>query len=243
MKNLTSIFAVCALAVLSLASCNNKSCDTPQPKGITSSDVDSVSFVLGYSFGMSLQRDNFGALNLNQIAKGIRAATGDVDAVDEATFYRILNGFMEKKQTLTIAANKEESIKFLEAAQKEEGVQTTESGLVYRIDRAGNGVKPTSVKDTVEVNYEGSLADGTVFDSSYERGETAEFSLGAVINGWGEGLQYVEEGGQITLWIPSDLAYGDIARPGSPIGPAQALKFKVELIKVKPFVEKEAQTK
>lgn len=238
MKKFTSILAVCTIALMVLASCNNKSCDKPQPKGITASDVDSVSYVLGYSFGLSLQRDDFGALNLNQIAKGIRDASMKPDAVDQETFYRILNGFMEKKQKVVAEANIAESEKFLEGAKKEEGVQATESGLLYKIDREGNGVKPTALQDTVVVNYEGTLPDGTVFDSSYEREEPAEFPLNGVIAGWGEGLQLVDEGGQITLWIPAELAYGEAVRPGGPIGPNQALKFKVELIQVKPAAEK-----
>lgn len=242
MKKTFSIFAVCAAAVMVLASCNNKSCDKPQPKGISSSDVDSVSYVIGYSFGMSLQRDDFGALNLNKIVKGIRDASENPDAVDQETFYRVLNGFMEKRSEAVSAANKAESEKWLESNKKKEGVQVTESGLQYTIDREGNGVKPTSVRDTVVVNYEGSLPDGTVFDSSYERGETAEFALNQVIKGWGEGLQLIDEGGQITLWIPADIAYGDQVRRGGPIGPSQALKFKVELIQVKPAPAEEAET-
>lgn len=239
MKKVSSILAVCAAALLVLASCNNKSCDKPQPKGISSSDVDSVSYVIGYSFGMSLQRDDFGALNLNQIAKGIRDASEKPDAVDQETFYRVLQGFMNKRREAVTSANRAESEKWLESNSKKEGVQLTESGLQYKIDREGNGVKPTSVEDTVLVSYEGTLPDGTVFDSSYERGDTVQFALNQVIKGWGEGLQLVDEGGQITLWIPSNLAYGENVRPGGPIGPSQALKFKVELVQVKPAAPKE----
>lgn len=234
MKKFTSILAVCAAVVLVFASCSKKTSDKPQPKGISSSDVDSVSYVLGYSFGLSLQRDDFGALNVKEIAKGICDASSKPDAVDQETFYRIINGFLTKKREALAISNKEESEKWLEANKKNKGVVVTESGLQYTIDRDGNGVKPTSVRDTVEVNYEGTLPDGTVFDSSYERGESVSFPLDQVIKGWGEGLQLIDEGGQITLWIPSDIAYGESTRPGSPIGPNQALKFKVELISVKP---------
>ena len=91
-----------------------------------------------------------------------------------------------------------------------------------------------TAQDVVKVNYEGKLRDGFVFDSSYERGEPVEFPLTGVIQGWTEGLQLVGQGGQITLWIPSDLAYGQGGAGGGMIGPNEALEFKVELLEVKP---------
>ncbi len=107
---------------------------------------------------------------------------------------------------------------------------TTSSGLKYRILREGTGAKPTSA-DSVEVHYKGTLDDGTVFDSSYDRGESISFPLLGVIKGWTEGLQYVREGGKIELEIPGDLGYG---RRGSPpkIPPNATLHFIVELIEV-----------
>lgn len=115
---------------------------------------------------------------------------------------------------------------------KETGVVKTESGLLYKIIRQGSGVKPSS-SDTVEVHYEGTNLDGKVFDSSYERDQTASFPLNAVISGWQEGLQHVSEGGEIILWIPADLAYGERGA-GNDIRPNEALTFKVDLIAVKP---------
>ncbi|MBE6200192.1 MAG: FKBP-type peptidyl-prolyl cis-trans isomerase [Rikenellaceae bacterium] len=129
--------------------------------------------------------------------------------------------------------NKEASEAWLAKMEKKSGVQKTESGLLYRIDREGDAaVKPTA-QDVVKVNYEGKLRDGFVFDSSYERGEPVEFPLTGVIQGWTEGLQLVGQGGQITLWIPSDLAYGQGGAAGGMIGPNEALEFKVELLEVK----------
>ena len=125
------------------------------------------------------------------------------------------------------------SAKWLNEIEKQEGVNKTESGLLYRIDREGNDVFATEDTDVVEVNYEGKTRDGKIFDSSYERGESISFGLNQVIKGWTEGMKLVGEGGQITLWIPSELAYG--ARgAGEDIGPNEALEFKVELIKVNP---------
>ncbi|MBO4417230.1 MAG: FKBP-type peptidyl-prolyl cis-trans isomerase [Bacteroidales bacterium] len=105
--------------------------------------------------------------------------------------------------------------------------------------RKGNGVYPTSKQDTVKVSYEGCTLDGKVFDSSYDRGDTATFVLKHVIEGWQEGLMFCDEGSEVVLWIPSEMAYGQ----RGPMGPNQTLKFKVELHEVMPFVEKEAEAK
>ena len=128
--------------------------------------------------------------------------------------------------------NKEASAAWLAKVEKQKGVQKSDSGLLYRIDKEGDAdIKPTA-KCSVKAHYEGKLRDGFVFDSSYERGEPAEFRLSGVIKGWTEGLQYIGKGGQITLWIPSDLAYGESM--AGMIGPNEALEFKVELVDVIP---------
>lgn len=128
--------------------------------------------------------------------------------------------------------NKEASAAWLAKVEKQRGVQKSESGLLYRIDNEGDTtIKPTATC-TVKAHYEGKLRDGVVFDSSYERDGPAEFPLSGVIQGWTEGLQLIGKGGQITLWIPSDLAYGQGA--AGMIGPNEALEFKVELIDVIP---------
>ena len=127
------------------------------------------------------------------------------------------------------------SAEWLAEVEKMEGVVKTESGLLYRIDREGTGAFATADADVVEVNYEGKTRDGKVFDSSYERGQSISFALNRVIKGWTEGMKLVGEGGQITLWIPSELAYGERGA-GEDIGGNEALEFKVELIKVIPAV-------
>jgi FKBP-type peptidyl-prolyl cis-trans isomerase len=132
-----------------------------------------------------------------------------------------------------LVENKEASEKWLAEVEQMENVVKTESGLLYRIDREGSDVYATADTDVVEVNYEGKTRDGKVFDSSYERGESISFGLNQVIRGWTEGMKLVGEGGQITLWIPSDMAYGTRGA-GANIGPNEALEFKVELIKVNP---------
>jgi len=231
----SKIIALCAIGAFVLSSCcGGMTTKETQPAGITSSEVDSVSYMIGYSFGMSLKQNDFGSLSYNQIVKGMKAAFADVE-IGQEQFYNIVNSFMEKRKSALAEANKAASEKFFEENGKKEGVITTASGLQYKIVRDGNGVKPTAV-DKVEVNYEGTLLDGKVFDSSYERGESVTFGLNQVIRGWSEGLQLVDEGGEIELWIPADLAYGEQGA-GSKIGPGAALKFRVELIKVMPAEE------
>ena len=139
----------------------------------------------------------------------------------------------EAEREKALVENAEESAKWLAEIEKQEGVQKTESGLLYRIDREGEGAQATLDTDVVLVNYEGKTRDGKVFDSSYEREEPISFPLNGVIKGWTEGMKLVKAGGQITLWIPSELAYGERGA-GSDIGPNQALEFKVELIEVNP---------
>lgn len=121
--------------------------------------------------------------------------------------------------------------KFLEDNAKKEGVTVTASGLQYKVITPGTGKSPQAT-DTVEVHYEGTLIDGTVFDSSYRRGESIEFPLNRVIPGWTEGVQLMQEGGKYRFFIPSRLAYGPRGA-GGVIGPNQALIFDVELIKVR----------
>lgn len=129
--------------------------------------------------------------------------------------------------------NKEASAKWLAEVEKMDGVKKTESGILYRIDREGKGKKPSKDTDVVLVNYEGKLRTGKVFDSSYERDEPISFALNQVIKGWTEGMQLVKVGGQITLWIPAELAYGERGA-GEDIGPGEALEFKVELLELNP---------
>jgi len=240
MKKILSAAVICAVAVLMLSSCDKKTSSGSQPAGISKSDVDSVSYMIGYSTGMQIRQSNFGPLSTNNIVKGIQDACNGVD-IDYSVFQRIVNGFMEKRMESVALENAAKSGKMLEENGKKSGVVTTESGLQYQIIREGEGVKPGE-RDTVEVNYEGKNLEGKVFDSSYERGSSVTFPLNGVIRGWTEGMQYVGEGGEIMLWIPAELAYGERGA-GADIGPHEALTFKVELISVKPYVEKAEETK
>ena len=154
----------------------------------------------------------------------------------QAVFQRHAEDMRAKAQAereKALKENAELSEKWLSEVEKQEGVQKTESGLLYRIDREGDGAQATEDTDVVLVNYEGKNREGEVFDSSYERGEPISFPLNGVIKGWTEGMKLVKAGGQITLWIPSALAYGEYGA-GANIGPNEALEFKVELLEVNP---------
>lgn len=128
--------------------------------------------------------------------------------------------------------NKKEGEAFLAANRAKPGVVTTESGLQYQILKEGTGSSP-GPRDRVTVHYKGTLLDGTVFDSSFERGQPATFPLTGVIKGWSEGLSHFKEGGSGRLFIPPDLAYGERGA-GDKIGPNAVLVFDVDLLKVEP---------
>lgn len=122
------------------------------------------------------------------------------------------------------------SDEWLAEVEREVGVRKSSSGLLYRVERVGEGDYPIYDTSKVTVHYEGTLRTGEVFDSSYERGDTITFPLNHVIKGWTEGMKYINEGGKITLWIPSKLAYGE--HGAGTIGPNEALKFTIELFEV-----------
>ena len=140
-----------------------------------------------------------------------------------------LNNYMQQLQEEAVAKNKEQEAKFLEENRLREGVQQTETGLQYQVVRMGDGPKPT-VADRVKVHYEGTLLDGTKFDSSYDRGEPVVFGLAQVIPGWTEGLQLMPVGSKFVLYIPSALGYGP--QGVGQIPPYSTLVFEVELISI-----------
>ena len=140
-----------------------------------------------------------------------------------------MQAYMTRKQGMAGQKNREEGAAFLTKNKSEKGVITTPSGLQYMVLRQGNGARPNP-GSRVRVNYEGKLLNGTVFDSSYQRGEPAEFGLNQVIPGWTEGVSLMPVGATYRFWIPSSLAYGPAGTQGGPIGPDATLTFDVELM-------------
>lgn len=228
------------LAIGVLAGFMSASCSTstqPQIEGITKAEVDSVSYAVGTSFGQMIKGSNIVGLDYSKVMEAMRdVADGKEPKIDPMKAGLVINTYMTKVQTAIGEQKQKEQAEFLAANKEKEGVQETESGLQYKIDNPGNDVRATAV-DTVEVHYKGTLLDGTVFDSSYDRGEPAKFPLDRVISGWTEGLQLVGEGGKITLWIPYELGYGP-RQMSAELPGYSTLIFDVELIKVSKAEEK-----
>ncbi len=148
-----------------------------------------------------------------------------------ADFTQRMQAKMQAGAMVAGEKNKSEGEAFLARNKAAKGVYTTPSGLQYMVLRQGAGLRPTT-NDHVRVNYRGTLLDGTVFDSSYDRGEPAEFGLDQVIPGWSEGVSMMPVGAKYRFWIPSALAYGAKGTPGGPVGPNATLVFDVELMSI-----------
>lgn len=249
-------FLAAAAAVAMAAACNSGK--TPDVKVDvqlpSSSETDSVSYLVGVNFGYFIKANNFGTdLNYAQIKKGMMDfinAEGTLNSpefnkqldVDPQLMNRLFNDYISKRNEYTAAVNKKIGEDFLSENKMKDGVEVTESGLQYKIINAGNDVK-AGPKDTVYVHYTGTLIDGTEFDASDKTKEPVKMMLNRVIKGWTEGLQLVGEGGKIQLFIPDSLAYG--ARNMGKIGPNSTLIFDVDVVKVgkAPAAEEKADSK
>ena len=152
----------------------------------------------------------------------------EIASIREA-FSKKVQAQMQAKAAAVAGKNQVEGAAFLAKNKATKGVYTTPSGLQYMVLRQGAGVR-AKPGDRVRVNYQGSLLDGTVFDSSYERGQPAEFALNEVIPGWTEGVSLMPVGAKYRFWVPGNLAYGEKGTPGGPIGPNATLVFDVELM-------------
>ena len=200
--------------------------------------MDKVSYALGLGIGQQLAQMGATELNVDDFAQSIKdVLSGSELKVSHREAQQIVQDYFAKKEAAMNAARaeqgkaaKEEGELYLKENAKKEGVITTPSGLQYQVLKEGNGKKPTA-KDSVKCHYEGFLIDGTVFDSSVQRGEPAVFGLQQVIAGWTEGLQLMQEGGKYRFFIPYRLAYGE-GGAGAMIPPFATLIFDVELIEV-----------
>ena len=200
--------------------------------------MDKVSYALGLGIGQQLSQMGASELNIDDFAQAIKDVIAGAEVkVQHREAQQIVQDYFaqqEKKINAQRAeqgkAQKEAGEKYLTENAKKEGVVTTNSGLQYKVLKEGNGKQPTA-KDTVMCHYEGFLIDGTVFDSSVQRGEPATFPLQQVIAGWTEGLQLMQEGAKYRFFIPYRLGYGE-GGAGASIPPYAALIFDVELIQV-----------
>ena len=200
--------------------------------------MDKLSYALGLGIGQQLSQMGANDISAEDFAQAIKdVLEGKELKVSHREAQTIVQDYFQKQEQKLQAeraeagkAHKEAGEKYLAENAKKEGVITLPSGLQYQVLKEGNGKKPTA-KDTVQCHYEGFLIDGTVFDSSIQRGEPATFPLQQVIAGWTEGLQLMQEGAKYRFFIPYRLAYGE-GGAGSSIPPFAALIFDVELIQV-----------
>jgi len=193
-----------------------------------------ASYGIGYQMGEQLVSNPFDGLDVETVLTGLTdgfsRAQSQVDNNDLRAAFTEIHERMQAAKQEEFAGAVEEGIKFLEENAQREDVVTTESGLQYEVLTAGNGDMPTAAS-TVRTHYHGTLISGDVFDSSYERGEPAEFPVGGVIKGWTEALTMMPVGSKWHLYVPHDLAYGEQGAGGA-IGPFSTLIFDIELLDI-----------
>ncbi len=248
MKQLTMIkLASAASLALLLSACNEQA---KEPAPLDLEDVQTkVSYAIGLSAGSSMARnlesldDTDLTIDIDIVVRGFGEGIKKEAQMDDAAMQKVMNEFRGKvnaamqakrlaekeAQEVKAESNKTLSGEYLEANKKKEGFVTLESGLQYKVIVAGEGKSPGK-KDRVKVHYKGTLTDGAQFDSSYDRGQPAQFGVSQVIKGWTEGLQLMKEGSKWELVIPPELAYGPTSRPKIPGN--SVLLFEVELLEV-----------
>jgi FKBP-type peptidyl-prolyl cis-trans isomerases 1 len=239
MKKLSVLIIIAvAMTVIGITPCRSQN-NNPV---IVSSEVDSVSYIIGKISGYSIVKQaktNMEAWpvkgNYDALLKGLSDALNNPDeesflGFDTESAGEYINNFFQSMSEKAANENNAAAEKFLTENKGRDGVVTTESGLQYKILTEGTGPKPTE-EDEVMVHYIGKSMDGTVFESTYDRGEPASIPLANVIRGWGEGLRLMSVGSKYLLWIPPDLGYG--SNPPTPkIKPNDVLEFEIELLKI-----------
>lgn len=196
------------------------------------SGTDSLSYALGVSVASFYKQQGIHNLNTSMLSKAISdVLSGKKPVLNEMQCNNVITAYMQKAEMEKSKPNVEAGQKFLAQNKAKPNVKTTASGLQYEVLTQGTGAHPKAT-DTVEVNYVGTLLDGTEFDNSYKRGQPIEFPLNGVIRGWTEGLQLMPAGSKYKFYIPYDLAYG--LNGAGPIPGGSTLVFEVELLKVKP---------
>lgn len=219
--------------------------DLPEPAATPAGGVEEgqqfqqkVAYSIGLDLGRRLRSDGI-EVDLRAVVSGLRDGLTDAKPkLTDEQITAVMTQFQQQMQQKAQAQmadiageNQAKGEAFLKENASKEGIQTTDSGLQYRIIEEGNGDSPTAA-DTVECHYEGKLINGEVFDSSYKRGEPATFPVGGVIAGWTEALQMMKTGAKWEVFLPSDIAYGPRGAGGA-IGPNETLIFQIELLGIK----------
>ena len=228
-----SVCIILASIALLVASCGG---GKPNYKAKLKNDADSACYFLGYYYGTSFANSDIDDFNIDAMAKGVQEALKKGKEVDQEKMQELqmfLNNYFMNLQSRTSEKAMKEGQDWLDANKKKQGVVTLPSGLQYKIIKDGSGAKPTK-EDMVEVEYKGSLIDGTEFDNSERHGGPVPFNLnGGAIEGFIEALTLMSEGSIWEVYIPSELGYGDMNR-GGPIPPNSVLIFEINLVKIKP---------
>ncbi|MBP3256708.1 MAG: FKBP-type peptidyl-prolyl cis-trans isomerase [Bacteroidales bacterium] len=244
---LTNILLAASAAVMVVACGSPKVEGSKQVRDLLPSkgQIDTTSYLLGVNFGLVMTQNGFGDLNMAQVEKGMKDALNAKEGqpmdsafvkqfkIDPSDMNMIINNFLQKRTAYEGALNKEKGDNFRKDFFVKNSADSTASGIVYLIQDSGSDKRATDDRDTVKVNYRGTLIDGKEFDKN----DGIEFPLNRVIRGWTEGMKLVGEGGKITLVIPANLAYGE--RGPREIGTNSTLIFDVDLLEVHPYVEKE----
>jgi len=229
----TTCVGLAATLVLTVTSCNqmNKPDAKIGPVKLAT-ELDTASYAIGVNMGSQVKSIGMKEVNIMAFARGFQQAlASEKTEITLEETQTILQTYFTNLQEKQADENLQKGEEFLAENGKKNDVITTASGLQYEVLREGTGARPDSAS-TVKVHYHGTLIDGTVFDSSVDRGEPVEFSLAGVIPGWTEGLQLMTVGSKYKLFIPAGLGYG--ARPGGMIEPNSVLIFEVELLEILP---------
>lgn len=195
-----------------------------------SGDQEKTFYALGLAMAQGLAQFHLSEEELKTVQEGLAdGVLGNEPEVNLQEYMMQIQQLAQQRAEVAATAEREAGVAMVEEAAAEEGAVKTESGMVYKMLEEGTGPSPAAT-DRVQVHYRGTLRDGTVFDSSYDRGQPATFALNQVIPCWTEGVQQMKEGGKAKLVCPPDLAYGD--RPAGSIPPGSTLVFEVELLDV-----------
>lgn len=219
-----SIILIAVAAVTAFSACKSS------PASIGKTEIDTLSYAIGWDVANMIKPVD-STLNIDVIASGIRDNFNGKTALTEEEIYAFMQEYFMVRKPAKAKQESEDFIASIEKSNKK--AVKSESGLVYEIVELGDmSVKAVNDADTVVATYKGTFPNGEVFDAN----EEIPFPLNGVIAGWTEGIKYVGKGGKINLWIPADLAYGERGRGNIPGN--QALAFEIEVIDIKPYVEK-----
>lgn len=240
MKSFTLFAGV--LCMMASAACAQKGNQGARGEaGEMKTKMDSISYVFGASLGANIRRTEIEGISIAQVNQGLTdALEGDSSLlISMEDGQKMVGEYMKGLREKQSAASMEEAEAYMAEAAKDKSWKSTDSGILYKVQKEGDGPKPSET-DKVRVHYEGTNTEGEVFDSSYERGQPAEFPVNRVIPGWTEMLQMMSVGSVYNVIIPPNMAYG--ARGSQPkIGPNEVLKFKIELLGILPKEEAPTQ--